>query len=142
MVDQEGGQVKRLAGPPSASAAEMGARGAEFAREQGRRTGRSLRRLGIGIDLAPVLDVGRPGGAIAGEGRSFGSSAAAVTRTGVDGFAAGLADSGVAATAKHFPGLGTVATNTDSASQRVGLSRRQLRVLDERAIRSLLEGGG
>src|SRR5947208_2098300 len=32
MIDQEGGQVKRLSGAPTASAAEMGARGAAFSR--------------------------------------------------------------------------------------------------------------
>src|SRR4051812_18520618 len=53
MVDQEGGQVKRLSGAPTASAAEMGARGAAFSREQGRRTAANLREAGVNVDLAP-----------------------------------------------------------------------------------------
>ncbi len=44
MVDQEGGQVKRVSGAPSASAREMGARGAAFSRRQGARTARNLRQ--------------------------------------------------------------------------------------------------
>ncbi len=37
MVDQEGGLVKRVGGAPTASAGEMGARGAAFSARQGRR---------------------------------------------------------------------------------------------------------
>ena len=73
MADQEGGAVRRIPGPPTASAAEMGRRGAGFAAAQGRATAAALLTYGVNIDLAPVLDVARPGSAIAGEGRSFGS---------------------------------------------------------------------
>ena len=75
MVDQEGGLVKRVGGAPSASAQQMGARGAAFSREQGRRTAANLRDLGVNVDLAPVLDVARPGGTIAETERGFGSTA-------------------------------------------------------------------
>src|SRR5512135_1273527 len=54
-IDQEGGDVKRLPGPPTESPAQM--RSAADALAQGRSTGRYLRGLGIGVDLAPVLDV-------------------------------------------------------------------------------------
>ena len=72
MVDQEGGLVERVPGPPSASAEEMGERSRRFACRQGRATARNLTRYGINVDLAPVLDVARRGSAIAGEDRSFG----------------------------------------------------------------------
>src|SRR4029078_7511605 len=62
MVDQEGGLVKRLDGAPNASAAQMGARGAAFSRDQGTRTAANLHDAGVNVDLAPVLDVARPGG--------------------------------------------------------------------------------
>lgn len=65
MVDQEGGEVKRLGGAPTASAREMGARGAAFSARQGRLTAANLRDVGVNVDLAPVLDVERPGGVIA-----------------------------------------------------------------------------
>ncbi|HEV7496118.1 glycoside hydrolase family 3 N-terminal domain-containing protein, partial [Baekduia sp.] len=65
MIDQEGGLVKRVSGAPTASAKEMGERGAAFSRRQGRRTAANLRRLGVNVDLAPVLDVAREGGTIA-----------------------------------------------------------------------------
>ncbi len=91
MVDQEGGLVKRLAGAPTASAAQMGAAGAASSRAQGRATAANLSGVGVNVDLAPVLDVARPGGTIASTDRGFGASAAAVEATAVP-FAAGLQD--------------------------------------------------
>jgi beta-N-acetylhexosaminidase len=131
MVDQEGGLVKRLPGPPTMSASAMGGRGPAASRRQGRRTGRYLRGFGINVDLAPVLDIGHPGGEIAATGRAFGSRAGRVRAAG-NAFAAGLERAGTAATAKHFPGFGAAAANTDDATQTIGLGRRALRRREER----------
>jgi beta-N-acetylhexosaminidase len=141
MVDQEGGLVKRVGGAPTASAQEMGARGGAFSREQGRRTAANLRDLGVNVDLAPVLDVARPGGTIAETERGFGSTAQQVAATAVP-FAAALQQGGVAATAKHFPGLGAAAENTDFAVQRIGLSKATLRGVDEAPYRAFVAAGG
>lgn len=140
-VDQEGGLVRRLPGPPKPSADEIGARGAGFAKRLGRASGASLAGMGVNVDLAPVLDVGRPGGAIAEEGRSFGGTPAAVSRIG-GGFARGLAVGGVAATAKHFPGLGAARVNTDNAVQRIRLSAAKLRRVDEQPFGEFARQGG
>ena len=83
MIDQEGGLVKRIGGAPTASAAVMGARGPGFSRRQGRRTARNLRNLGASVNLAPVLDVARPGSDIAVTERGFGSSARRVRATAI-----------------------------------------------------------
>jgi len=141
MADQEGGLVKRVDGPPAASAREMGAAGAAFSREQGRLTAANLRDVGVSVDLAPVLDVARPGGTIAATGRGFGATAARVAATAVP-FAAALRRGGVAATAKHFPGLGAAHLNTDFAVQRIGLTKQRLRAVDEAPYRAFIEGGG
>jgi beta-N-acetylhexosaminidase len=119
----------------------MGARGPAFSRDQGRRTGANLRNLGANVDLAPVLDVARPGGTIADTERGFGSTAARVAATAVP-FAEGLQAEGVAATAKHFPGLGSARLNTDFAVQRIGLSKSALRSVDEAPYRRFIAGGG
>lgn len=142
MTDQEGGAVKRIDGPPNASAAEMGARGRDFAAGQGRRTARLLGRVGVNVDLAPVLDVGRPGAAIANEGRSFGGDPTTVIDAGVNGFAAGLRAGGIAATAKHFPGFGAADVNTDFAPQEIGVSRARLRRIDEPPFAAFADRGG
>jgi beta-N-acetylhexosaminidase len=141
MVDQEGGLVKRTDGPPIASAQRMGSRGAAFSRRQGRATAANLRRIAVNVDLAPVLDLARPGGAIAETARGFGSAPAQIAATAIP-FAAGLQKGGVAATAKHFPGLGAAAESTDFAARRIGLSRRTLRTVDEAPYRRFVTLGG
>lgn len=142
MIDQEGGLVKRIGGAPTVSAREMGQRGAAFSHEQGRLTGRNLRDLGANVDLAPVLDVARPGGTIDETDRGFGSTATAAEAAAIP-FAEGLEAAGVAATAKHFPGLGAARLNTDFAVQRVTLAKRTLRERDEAPYRAFvdIEGG-
>jgi beta-N-acetylhexosaminidase len=80
---------------------------------QGLATGKYLAGLGVNLDLAPVLDVPSSAGSVIGQqGRAFSSSPAAVSALGT-AFAQGLADGGVAATAKHFPGLGQADADTD-----------------------------
>jgi beta-N-acetylhexosaminidase len=141
MVDQEGGLVKRLPGPPAGSADAMSRRGPHYIHRQGRATGRLLRRARINVDLAPVLDVARPGSAIGAEHRSFGSHAKAVSRR-ANAFAKGLASRHVAATAKHFPGLGAASANTDVAVQRIKLPISKLRSIDELPYRRFVRGSG
>ncbi len=141
MVDQEGGLVKRIGGAPSASAEEMGARGIAFSRRQGRATAANLRGVGIDVDLAPVLDVARPGGTISATHRGFGSTPARVAAAGV-AFAEGLQRGGAIATAKHFPGLGAARQNTDFAVERIRLSKATLRRVDGAPFRRFIGAGG
>ena len=141
MTDQEGGEVKRVDGAPEASAARMGAEGPAYSRRQGKQTAANLASLGVNVDLAPVLDVGRPGGVIAATERAFGETAAQVASTAVP-FAEGLQAGGVAATAKHFPGLGTATENTDFEAQRLALSQAELRAVDEAPYRDYIAAGG
>jgi beta-N-acetylhexosaminidase len=141
MTDQEGGQVKRVSGAPGASAATMGAEGAGFARREGSASAANLKSLGVDVDLAPVLDVARPGGVIADTERGFGATRAQVAATAVP-FATGLQEGGVAATGKHFPGLGTATENTDFEAQRLPLSKAELRDVDEAPYRAYIGAGG
>jgi beta-N-acetylhexosaminidase len=128
MTDQEGGLVKRLPGAPDRSPPNMTS--TAIARDQGRATARTLRAAGVNIDLAPVVDVARPGSQMEREGRSFGRSTRTVsTRAGA--FVAGLRTGGVAATAKHFPGFGAAGANTDATSVVIRSSLGTLRRVDE-----------
>ena len=61
MVDQEGGLVKRIDGAPTASAARDGRPRRRLQPRAGGRTAANLRDVGVNVDLAPVLDVARPG---------------------------------------------------------------------------------
>jgi beta-N-acetylhexosaminidase len=134
LVDQEGGDVRRLPGPPAASAAATP--DAAAARANGRAAGRLLRGAGVTVDLAPVVDVARPGAALEGEGRTYGRDAATVAaRAGA--FADGLRASGVEPVFKHFPGFGAATVNTDDGAARVDLPLATLRAVDAKPYAKL-----
>lgn len=129
MVDQEGGQVRRVPGAPEPSAAAT--RTVAQAAANGRAAGANLRAAGVNVDLAPVVDVGRPGAALERTDRLYGRDAARVERL-ADAFATGLGEANVAATFKHFPGFGAATVNTDDAPARVPLGLDELRRIDLR----------
>ena len=138
MVDQEGGPVRRIPGAPARAAA--GVTSAGQARADGRAAARTLRGAGANMNLAPVADIGRPGAALRRERRTYGDTAAEVAaRAGA--FAAGLRAGGVRATAKHFPGFGAAAVNTDDAAQRIDTSLQALRATDLPPFARLIEDG-
>ena len=138
MVDQEGGLVRRLPGPPARAAREIGAAGPASARAAGMAAGRVLRGVGANVDLAPVADVARPESALARAGRLFGSSPGVVAGASV-AFADGLRAAGVAATVKHFPGLGAAAETTDVTPVRIDVTARTLRTVDMAPFAALIE---
>ena len=140
MIDQEGGLVARLPGAPSGAPAQMGRRGASYVRRQGRLTAANLRRAGMNVNLAPVADLGRPGSYQARTGRAFARRPAAVASLAT-AFARGLQQGGVAATLKHFPGLGAVSRDEDALIQTVGLSRATLRAADEAPFAAGIRAG-
>src|SRR5262249_29727203 len=108
MTDQEGGVVRRLDGPPVPAAKEDGASAhpQREATSEGTATGKFMHGIGIDVNLAPVLDVFRtPGNFIDQFGRSFSNDPAKVAKLG-SLFATAMQQQGVAATVKHFPGLG------------------------------------
>jgi beta-N-acetylhexosaminidase len=93
-------------------------------RQAGRNTGLFLRSAGINTDLAPVLDVPRgPQPFIAS--RAFGRDPISIERNGL-AFASGLNSAGVAATAKHFPGLGRAQATTDISSISIDTPKAEL----------------
>jgi beta-N-acetylhexosaminidase len=109
-VDQEGGLVNRLAWAPPTEAPDQMTSPA-VARSQAAGAAEALRSVGIDVDFAPVVDTPGPKGNFEGS-RVFSSSRtwnAQMARA----FVGGLQANGVAATAKHFPGLGLASGNTD-----------------------------
>lgn len=140
-IDQEGGLVKRLPGPPTMSAEAMGAQGPATAARQGRKSGAYLEGFGINVNFAPVLDLGIPGGEIEETNRGFAADADRVAATGVK-FATEMQSKGVAASAKHFPGFGRARANTDDVRQVINTSRKRLRKHDERPFRAFSRKGG
>lgn len=122
-ADEEGGVVQSIDGPgipswPSAlsqSAWTLGDLETRAATWAG-----SLHQLGLTLDLAPVADVvaaqdEADNPAIGALQRNYGTTPRDVSDR-VDVVVSALQSAGVAATVKHFPGLGRTTTNTDRAS--------------------------
>ncbi len=124
MIDQEGGIVQRLPQiPPTRSPASIGRSSdpAATASRQGRATGKALAKYGFNVNLAPVVDVVKVKNSFLGN-RSYSSSAKIVADAGC-AFAAGNETHDVAATFKHFPGLGRAGADTDFSDVTIGASR-------------------
>jgi beta-N-acetylhexosaminidase len=145
MTDQEGGIVRRLPGAPVLSEKQVGASSDPVgqAKLAGTGAGQNLAGVGMNVNLAPVLDVFRQAGNFIDEfGRSYSSDPRIVTECGRAMVAAQQA-TGVAATAKHFPGLGaaTVSQNTDLGPVTLDLSLPDLRSIDERPYHQVIAAG-
>jgi beta-N-acetylhexosaminidase len=119
-ANQEGGQIQQLSGPGFAampSELVQGSWSLSTLRTQATNWGTDLRAAGVNLDLAPVMDV-VPQGTAAGNApigaldREFGFDPEINGQHGT-AFIQGMAAAGVMSVAKHFPGLGRVAGNTD-----------------------------
>ncbi|MCQ6277096.1 glycosyl hydrolase family 3 [Bacillus sp. V3B] len=101
-IDQEGGSIVRMRDrvSPIPSQQELGKRGDEQEiYTTAKRTGRELAAMGINVNYAPDVDLSSI------DTRSFGSDPDHAYQFGKQ-VVNGLADSGIAATLKHFPGNG------------------------------------
>jgi beta-N-acetylhexosaminidase len=145
LTDQEGGQVRRLPGAPSLSEKQIGAGSDPLAQAQaaGSGAGANLAGAGISVNLSPVLDVFRTSGNFIDQfGRSYSRNATAVSTLGA-AFIAAQQRRRVAATAKHFPGLGAAgrSQNTDAGRVTLRLSLATLRGTDELPYRRAIAAG-
>jgi beta-N-acetylhexosaminidase len=133
-VDEEGGDVTRVHYPHGSTVVGNAVLGRIDDEALTRRTaaaiGGELAALGIGLDLAPVLDVNsNPANPVIGV-RSLGADPADVSRHGV-AWVEGLQGAGVAACAKHFPGHGDTVADSHHGLPRVDAP---LEVLHEREL--------
>jgi beta-N-acetylhexosaminidase len=145
LTDQEGGEVRRLPGAPILSEKQIGQRpdAVAAASSAGGGAGRNLAGVGINVNLAPVLDVYRqPGDFIDQDQRSYSSQPHVVAELGRAFIAAQQGD-GVAATAKHFPGLGVASQSqdTDLGPVTLNVPLSLLRAVDEAPYVSTIAAG-
>ncbi len=128
MVDEECGSVSRLAdiGVKTPCAMAIGATGDPGnARTVARIIGRELRKLGINMNLAPVLDcLTHPDNMVCGN-RCFAVSPEDVSRYGI-AYIEGLKEAGVTGCGKHFPGHGDTATDSHLALPTIHKSLAEL----------------
>jgi beta-N-acetylhexosaminidase len=102
--------------------------------------GQNLAGVGMNLNLAPVLDVYRQAGNFDDEfGRSYSMDPAVCAECGA-AFVTAQQALGIAATAKHFPGLGaaTVDQNTDLGPVTLDVPLADLRSIDERPFRAAI----
>jgi beta-N-acetylhexosaminidase len=122
-TDQEGGYVQVLRGPGFSripTALTQGTWSARTVKARARTWGNQLRRAGVSLNLAPVMDTvsrsfapsNRPIGYYE---REFGHTPHRVLMKGT-AFANGMRAAGLQVAIKHFPGLGRVRGNTDVSS--------------------------
>jgi beta-N-acetylhexosaminidase len=114
-MDEEGGDVTRLfaaTGAPFPGNAVLGRLDdLDTTRDTAAAIGWSLRRVGCTVNFAPCVDVNsRSDNPVIGV-RSFSGEAEQVARHG-RAWVSGLQSTGVAATAKHFPGHGDTAEDS------------------------------
>ena len=146
MADQEGGLVRRLSwAGPDQSEAEIGASASPVtaAAAAGAQAAAGLRAVGMNVNLAPVLDVyRRPGDFDDQYQRSYSMDPSIVSAAGA-AFVTAQQAGGVAATLKHFPGLGdaSAAQDTDNRPVRINLSARTLRDVDELPYQAAIKAG-
>ena len=145
MTDQEGGEVRRLPGAPTMSEKQIGASSqpSSNASAAGTGAGQNLAGVGMNVNLAPVLDVYYAAGDfIDKDQRSYSNSASSVSTLG-RAFITAQQGTGVAATAKHFPGLGaaTASQNTDAGPVTLTQSLSQLRAVDELPYQAAISAG-
>jgi beta-N-acetylhexosaminidase len=145
MTDQEGGIVRRLPGEPVLSEKQIGASADPVAGASaaGTGAGENLAGVGMNTNLAPVLDVFRQAGNFDDEfGRSYSMDPNVCAECGAAMITA-QQKLNIAATAKHFPGLGaaTVDQNTDLGPVTLDVPLADLRSIDERPFRSAIAAG-
>ncbi len=107
-------------------------------REIGRETGRQLQRLGVHLSFAPVVDLNsNPANPVIGK-RSLGEGPTRVGSLGM-AYARGLADAGVLAVAKHYPGHGDTDVDSHVDLPVINKSARALDTLEMVPFRMLAQ---
>jgi beta-N-acetylhexosaminidase len=145
MTDQEGGEIRRVPGAPLLSELQIGQAPdpSAAATNAGASAGQNLRGIGINVNLAPVLDVYRQPGDFDDQfQRSYSMNPAVVGELGGD-FITAQQRAGVAATAKHFPGLGAAAQpqDTDKIPVTLRLPLATIRDTDELPYKAAIAAG-
>ncbi|MFD0340502.1 glycoside hydrolase family 3 protein [Streptomyces sp. NPDC127117] len=142
-TDQEHGIVCRVGEPATLmpGAMALGAGGSRSdARRAGQIAGAELAAMGINQNYAPDADVNvNPANPVIGV-RSFGSdpqSVAAMVAAQVKGYQS----SGIASTAKHFPGHGDTSTDSHTGLPVITHTREQWAELDEPPFRAAIAAG-
>jgi len=114
-IDQEGGPVDRLRDLAGPFPSFHGAAKAGLARRAGELAAEACARLGVRVDLAPVVDRRLPGAGESVLGERTAAEEPDRIIAAARNFLQGLHSRGVAGCLKHFPGLGRAGRDTHRA---------------------------
>lgn len=108
--------------------------------EMGLEIARQCKRIGVHVNLAPVVDINNnPANPVIGI-RSFGEDRENVTGKGL-AYMKGLQDGGVLSTAKHFPGHGDTDSDSHYTLPVIGHDRTRLDSVELYPYRRLIDEG-
>ena len=142
-IDQEGGMVMRIeqgVTPIPAAMAFQAAGSIPDCERLNQISGDEMRQLGINMLLAPVLDVNNNRSNPVIGVRAYGEDADTVIAYGMAAMR-GQQSTGVAVTAKHFPGHGDTATDTHYAMALVPHDKARLHAVELAPFRAAIAGG-
>lgn len=142
-LDHEGGRVVMFREGVTVfpDALAFGAGGCERdVRRQGAVEARELRRLGVDVNLAPVMDVLTEGYSASVGIRSYGMDERRVTRLAVARLKA-MQKAGLSACAKHFPGLGPARLDPHLDLPRIPFTWAQMRRVHLRPFAGAVAAG-
>ncbi|MGZ3838856.1 MAG: glycoside hydrolase family 3 N-terminal domain-containing protein [Flavisolibacter sp.] len=113
---------------------------AQLVYDMGRAVGEQMKRMGVQVNYAPVVDINNnPNNPVIGF-RSFGEDRFKVARFGV-AYMKGMQDQGIMACAKHFPGHGDVNVDSHLDLPVINKSIEQLDSLELYPFRELFKNG-
>jgi beta-N-acetylhexosaminidase len=143
-IDQEGGRVARIGSPfPNLGPALQLAGGGvdpsslKSIEKYGGTVGAELKRLGVNVDFAPVVDIFTEPSNVAIGDRCFGTTAEQVAlRAGA--FMDGLQANTVQGCLKHFPGQGDARVDTHEGTAIIGASLQTLLMRELEPFRRLM----
>jgi len=143
MVDHEGGRINRFGAAVTQfpDALTVGRAGdPQAAARQGAIEAQELKRLAVQVNLAPCVDVIVEGSDPVIGDRSYGSDPVLVSQCGAARIQ-GLQSHGVAACAKHFPGLGAVPRDPHRILSDIDLDRETIDRVHLPPFRAAIEAG-
>lgn len=134
-IDHEGGDVVRT--PPPITRFPFAMNFARRAAEVGAATAIELASMGMNLSWAPVADIhSNPANPVIGK-RAFGTTAEQVMQAVVP-YAKALAENGILACAKHFPGHGDTSSDSHHELPYLNFPESQLRTRELLPFRSLV----
>jgi beta-glucosidase-like glycosyl hydrolase/CubicO group peptidase (beta-lactamase class C family) len=108
--------------------------------EMGRQVAAQLKRMGVHINFAPVIDINNNPYNPVINSRSFGENKDNVTRKALF-YMIGLENNGILAVAKHFPGHGDTSTDSHEDLPVISHSRQRLDTMELYPYRELIYNG-